>query len=435
LDIYRIAIVGAGPAGYFAAQSLFKAQSTDRTFLIDMIERLPTPWGLVRSGVAPDHQKIKTVSKVFENIAKQDNFRLFANTELGKDISLKDLSEVYDAVILATGASGGKKLGIKGEELQNSFSAAEFVSWYNAHPDFTNLKVNLETETAIIIGSGNVAIDVARMLLIDYEKLEITDIAQHALSIFKGSKIREVIICGRRAPENAAFTSVELRNLIKLENIEISVSHNQLKESNLRISKVKDLDREVENNLHAMSMVLNQSSKSFKRKLEIKFLVTPLEIKGVNHVEEVIFAINKVNDGKVEITNEFFSLKAGLVISAIGYEPIEYQGIEIKNGRIENIAGHIKDNIYVVGWAKRGSVGVIGTNKSDATDVVDLLIKALKVPKKVTGIEGVLQSNHKIINQIGWEKINASEVISGELSGKPRIKESDWNRLINLGTT
>jgi len=435
LDIYRVAIVGAGPAGYFAAQSLFKAQSTNRTFLIDMIERLPTPWGLVRSGVAPDHQKIKTVSKVFENIAKQDNFRLFANTELGKDISLKDLSEVYDAVILATGASGGKKLGIKGEELQNSFSAAEFVSWYNAHPDFTNLKVNLETETAIIIGSGNVAIDVARMLLIDYEKLEITDIAQHALSIFKGSKIREVIICGRRAPENAAFTSVELRNLIKLENIEISVSHKQLKESNLRISKVKDLDREVENNLHAMSMVLNQSSKSFKRKLEIKFLVTPLEIKGVNHVEEVIFAINKVNDGKVEITNEFFSLKAGLVISAIGYEPIKYQGIEIKNGRIENIAGHIKDNIYVVGWAKRGSVGVIGTNKSDATDVVDLLIKDLKVPKKVTGIEGVLQSNHKFINQIGWEKINASEVISGELSGKPRIKESDWNRLINLGTT
>lgn len=145
--------------------------------------------------------------------------------------------------------------------------------------------------------------------------------------------------------------------------------------------------------------------------------------------------MNKVNDGKVEITNEFFSLKAGLVISAIGYEPIEYQGIKIRNGRIENIAGHVKDNIYVVGWAKRGSVGVIGTNKSDATDVVDLLIKALKVPKKVTGIEGVLQSNHKFINQIGWEKINASEVISGELSGKPRIKESDWNRLINLGTT
>ena len=435
MPTYKVAIVGAGPAGYFTAQAFQKAQKDDLSFAIDMIERLPTPWGLVRSGVAPDHQKIKTVSKVFENIAKQDNFRLFANTELGKDISLKDLSEVYDAVILATGASGGKKLGIKGEELQNSFSAAEFVSWYNAHPDFTNLKVNLETETAIIIGSGNVAIDVARMLLIDYEKLEITDIAQHALSIFKGSKIREVIICGRRAPENAAFTSVELRNLIKLENIEISVSHKQLKESNLRISKVKDLDREVENNLHAMSMVLNQSSKSFKRKLEIKFLVTPLEIKGVNHVEEVIFAINKVNDGKVEITNEFFSLKAGLVISAIGYEPIKYQGIEIKNGRIENIAGHIKDNIYVVGWAKRGSVGVIGTNKSDATDVVDLLIKDLKVPKKVTGIEGVLQSNHKFINQIGWEKINASEVISGELSGKPRIKESDWNRLINLGTT
>jgi ferredoxin--NADP+ reductase len=435
LNTYRVAIVGAGPAGYFAAQALFNAQSTDRTFLIDMIERLPTPWGLVRSGVAPDHQKIKTVSKVFEKIAKQDNFRLFANTELGKDISLKDLSEVYDAVILATGASSGKKLGIKGEELQNSFSAAEFVSWYNAHPDFTNLKVNLDTDAAIIIGNGNVAIDIARMLLIDPEKLEPTDIAQHALPIFKSSKIKKVIICGRRTPENAAFTSMEFRNLIKLENFEISVDDNQLKESILRISKVEDLDREVKNNLHAMSMVLNQSSKSSKRKLEIMFLVTPLEFKGINHVEEVVFAINKVNNGKVETTNEIFSLKAQLVISAIGYEPIEYQGIKIKNGRIENIAGHVKDNIFVVGWAKRGSVGVIGTNKSDATDVVDLLLKVLKVPKKTTGIEGVLQSNHKFINQIGWEKINASEVISGELSGKPRIKESDWNSLINLGTT
>ncbi len=435
MNTYRVAIVGAGPAGYFAAQALFNAQSTDRTFLIDMIERLPTPWGLVRSGVAPDHQKIKTVSKVFEKIAKQDNFRLFANTELGKDISLKDLSEVYDAVILATGASSGKKLGIKGEELQNSFSAAEFVSWYNAHPDFTNLKVNLDTDAAIIIGNGNVAIDIARMLLIDPEKLEPTDIAQHALPIFKSSKIKKVIICGRRTPENAAFTSMEFRNLIKLENFEISVDDNQLKESILRISKVEDLDREVKNNLHAMSMVLNQSSKSSKRKLEIMFLVTPLEFKGINHVEEVVFAINKVNNGKVETTNEIFSLKAQLVISAIGYEPIEYQGIKIKNGRIENIAGHVKDNIFVVGWAKRGSVGVIGTNKSDATDVVDLLLKVLKVPKKTTGIEGVLQSNHKFINQIGWEKINASEVISGELSGKPRIKESDWNSLINLGTT
>jgi ferredoxin--NADP+ reductase len=196
LNKFKIAIVGAGPAGYFTAQAFQRSQTHELKFSIDMIERLPTPWGLVRSGVAPDHPKIKNVSKVFEKIAKEDGFRLFANVELGKDISLKDLRESYDAVVLATGSPNGRKLGIKGEDLNNCISAANFVSWYNGHPDFTNVKVDLNTDTAVVIGAGNVAMDVARMLAIDPSELDPTDIAEHALDIFRSSKIKRVIICG-----------------------------------------------------------------------------------------------------------------------------------------------------------------------------------------------------------------------------------------------
>ena len=190
LPTFKIAIVGAGPAGYFTAQAFQNAQDEDLTFAIDMIERLPTPWGLVRSGVAPDHPKIKTVSKVFEKIAKEGKFRLFANVELGKDISLKDLREQYDAVVLSTGSSVGRKLNIPGEDLPNSLSAAEFVPWYNAHPDYVNTEVDLSCDTAVVIGAGNVAMDVARMLAITPGELEGTDVAGHALEKFRESKIR-----------------------------------------------------------------------------------------------------------------------------------------------------------------------------------------------------------------------------------------------------
>ena len=432
---FKIAIVGAGPAGYFAAQALQKAQSQEITFSIDMIERLPTPWGLVRSGVAPDHPKIKTVSKVFEKIAKEDGFRLFANVELGKDVLLKDLREAYDAVVLATGSTTGRKLGIKGEDLPNCLSAADFVPWYNAHPDFTDVKVDLDTDTAVVIGAGNVAMDVARMLAIDPAELDPTDTAEYALAVFKSSKIREVIICGRRGPEHAAFTAPELRDLPKLEHTDVYIDQAQINEANLRVEQMGEVEKDLKNNLEAMRLIAEHSKKGVERKLEIKFLAAPIEIKGSNKVEEIIFAINEVKNGKVSATDKTFSIKAGLVVSAIGYDCVEYPGVKIENGRIANIAGHVEHNIYVTGWAKRGPVGVIGTNKSDSADVVDLIIDSLKEPKNNAGIEGLLKSGHQIIDQVGWEKINASEVISGELAGKPRIKEVDWKRLISLGTT
>ena len=430
---YKIAIVGAGPAGYFTAQAFQKAQSDDLSFAIDMIERLPTPWGLVRSGVAPDHPKIKTVSKVFEKIAKEPNFRLFANVELGKDVSLKDLRDQYDVVVLATGASKGRKLGIKGEELANVLTSAEFVPWYNSHPDYVQTQVDLSCDTAVVIGAGNVAMDVARILAIDPTELDPTDVAEHALAKLKKSNIRTVIICGRRGPEHAAFTAPELRDLPKLENTDVFIDPKQIEEAIKHIGEMDDVEKDLKNNIEAMRAIAEHEKKGVPRKLEIKFLSTPVEIKGNGRVEEIVFQKNKVENGKVIATSETFSVKSRLVISAIGYDSIAYPGISIENGRIKNIAGHVEHNVYAVGWAKRGPTGVIGTNKSDSNDVVDLIIENLNEPKTSEGITGLLKSGHEVIDQIAWEKINASEVISGEIAGKPRVKEVDWKQLISLG--
>jgi ferredoxin--NADP+ reductase len=433
LSAYKIAIVGAGPAGYFTAQAFQNAQTDELTFAIDMIERLPTPWGLVRSGVAPDHPKIKTVSKVFEKIAKDSGFRLFANVELGKDISLKDLRERYDAVVLATGSSKGRKLGIPGEEQSNCISAAEFVPWYNAHPDYVDVDVDLNCDTAVVIGAGNVAMDVARLLAIDPSELDSTDTAEHALVKLKQSKIRKVIICGRRGPEHAAFTAPELRDLPKLEHTDVYIDNEQINQAASRIEQLGEVEKDLKNNLEAMRLIAEHDKKGVERKLEIKFLSAPIEIKGRDKVEEIVFAINEVKDGKVITTDKTITIKAGLVVTAIGYDAVEYAGINIENGRITNIAGHVEHNVYVTGWAKRGPVGVIGTNKSDSNDVVELIISNLTEPKVSEGVSSLLKSGHEIIDQVSWEKINASEVISGEIAGKPRVKEVDWKRLISLG--
>ncbi len=430
---FKIAIVGAGPAGYFTAQAFQNAQHKELSFSIDMIERLPTPWGLVRSGVAPDHPKIKTVSKVFEKIAKEPNFRLFANVELGKDVFLKDLRDQYDAVVLATGASKGRKLGIPGEDLNNSFSAASFVPWYNSHPEYVDTNIDLSCEVAVIIGAGNVAMDVARILAVDPSELDLTDVAEHALTKLKKSNIRRVIICGRRGPEHAAFTTPELRDLRKLENTDVYIDLKQILDAESRNPSSSEIEKDLKNNLEVMKFIANQSKKGVERKLEIKFLATPSEFKGVNKIEEVVFIKNKIENGNVVSSGDKFSIQCGLVISAIGYNSVENSGVRLENGHISNTAGHIEHNLYTTGWAKRGSTGVIGTNKSDSAGVVELIIENLKEPKISEGITYLLKGGHEVIDQFAWEKINAFEVISGQIVGKPRVKEVDWKRLISLG--
>ncbi len=431
---YRIAIVGAGPAGYFAAQALQNLQNEERKFAIDMIERLPTPWGLVRSGVAPDHPKIKTVSKVFEKIATTEGFQLFCNVELGKDISVEDLTKNYDAVVIATGTDKGRKLGIPGENLRGSLSAAEFVPWYNAHPDYVNVDVPLDTDTAVVIGAGNVAMDVARMLALEPRELDCTDTANYALEELHKSAIRTVHIFARRGPEHVAFTSPELRELPKLEHTDVEIGESDIEDALKRVSESEEIPKDVKSNLDAMMAIAKSDKRGNERKLIFHFLASPIEIKGRDRVEEVVFAINEVRNGRVEKTDRTHSVKTGLVISAIGYQAEPITGIPFKSGIVEHENGQvIGTNIFVVGWAKRGPSGVIGTNKSDAAAVMELLTSKLQNPKDYFDLAKYLASQGVVhISQGNWEKLNSVEVSAGESSGKPRVKFTDRKEMLGF---
>ena len=419
---YKVAIVGAGPAGYFAAQALQNLQTDDLQFSIDMIERLPTPWGLVRSGVAPDHPKIKTVSKVFEKVANAGNFRLFGDVELGTDISIEQLKDMYDAVVIATGSAVGKKLGVPGEDLPGSISAAEFVPWYNAHPDFHGVEVPLDCERAVVIGAGNVAMDVARMLALEPSELDATDTADHAIDALKNSAIREVIISARRGPEHAAFTSPELRELPKLEHTNVLMGKTDIEAAIVRAGA--EIEKDVKSNIDAMLLISEKEATAHDRTMKFQFLATPIEFKGSNRVEEVVF--QKTG------SEEKFSIKCGLVITAIGYEAASIPGIPYERGKVVNNEGRVGENLYVVGWAKRGPSGVIGTNKSDASDVMKFLVEDLKSAKSNGDITDLL-ADKSHVSQAKWEAINASEIAAGEPLGKPRKKAVTREELLSLG--
>ncbi|ASY19336.1 ferredoxin--NADP+ reductase [Candidatus Planktophila vernalis] len=420
MPLFKVAIVGAGPAGYFAAQALHNQQNEDRTFAIDMIERLPTPWGLVRSGVAPDHPKIKTVSKVFEKIAADPNFRLFANIEIGSEISVAQLKEKYDAVVIATGSHLGKSLGIPGEELPGSLSAADFVPWYNSHPDYVDVKVPLDCDTAVVIGAGNVAMDVARMLALEPSELDPTDTADHAIDAFKASAVRDVYISARRGPEHAAFTSPELRELPKLEHTNVVINKADIDAAIVRAGA--EPEKEVKSNLDAMLLIAESQKSEHERTMRFLFQHTPKQILGTDRVEGVVYS---TPSGDVTI-------KCGLVITAIGYQAAGIDGVPFENGKVVNIDGRVNENLYVVGWAKRGPSGVIGTNKSDAAAVVELMISDLKTPKAAGDISQLL-THQVVVDQSAWQKINEAEVAAGEPKGKPRVKSVKRDELLKLG--
>ena len=417
LEIYKVAIVGAGPAGYFAAQALQNLATNERSFEIDMIERLPTPWGLVRSGVAPDHPKIKSVAKVFEKIAADEKFRLFANVEIGSDISIAQLKDKYDAVIIATGSSLGKTLGIPGEELRGSMSSATFVPWYNAHPDFAGIDTPLDSDTAVVIGAGNVAMDAARILALEPSELDPTDTADHAINAFKESNIRKVYISARRGPEHAAFTSPELRELPKLEHTNVIINKTDIDAAIDRVGD--DVEKDVKSNLDAMLLIAENPKTEHERTMQFLFHHTPKEILGTDRVEGVVFS---TPNGEVTV-------KCGLVITAIGYQAQTIQGVPYENGRVVNSEGRVIDNLYVVGWAKRGPSGVIGTNKSDAAAVIDLLTEELVHPKNAGDISELL-THQVVITQDHWHKINQAEITAGEAKGKPRVKSVERTELL-----
>ena len=416
---YTVAIIGAGPAGYFAAQALHNMQNEERTFAIDIIERLPTPWGLVRSGVAPDHPKIKTVSKVFEKIAADPNFRLFANIEIGSEITIAQLQEKYDAVIIATGSSLGKKLGIPGENLPGSMSAADFVPWYNAHPDFADVDVPFDCDTAVVIGAGNVAMDVARMLALEPTELDPTDTADHAIASFKNSAVRDVYISARRGPEHVAFTSPELRELPKLEHTNVLIHKGDIEAAIIRAGDTPE--KEVKSNLDAMLLIADAQKTHHARTMHFLFAHTPKEIIGSDRVEGVVYST----------PNGDVTIKCGLVITAIGYQAQAIDGVPYENGKVVNTDGRVKENMYVVGWAKRGPTGVIGTNKSDSAAVMELLVEDLQSPKNAGDISGLL-THQVVVSQERWQKINEAEVAAGQVKGKPRVKSIKHRELLKL---
>jgi ferredoxin--NADP+ reductase len=387
-----------------------------------MIERLPTPWGLVRSGVAPDHPKIKTVSKAFEKVANEPNFRLFGNVELGSDLTIEQLRERYDAVVIATGSALGKTLGIPGEDLPGSMSAATFVPWYNAHPDFKDEAIDLSCDTAVVIGAGNVAMDVARILALEPSELDPTDTADHAIEIFKKSSIRTVVISARRGAEDAAFTSPELRELPKLEHTNVEISKQDIEDALARVGT--EIEKDTKSNLDAMLLIAEREATNHDRTMKFQFLATPVEIKGNGRVEEVIF---KKTGG-----DETFSIKCGLVVTAIGYQAAPLEGIPYENGKVVNVDGRVAPETYVVGWAKRGPSGVIGTNKSDAADVMKLLVEDLKSPKNAGDISDVITHN-RVVTQSHWQAINEAEIAAGEPVGKPRRKAVVREELLKLG--
>ncbi len=430
---YKVAIVGAGPAGYFTAQALQNSQSDELKFEIDMIERLPTPWGLVRSGVAPDHPKIKTVAKVFEKIASDPGFRLFGNIELGKDVTLAELKDAYDVVVIATGSALGRKLGIPGEELRGSISAADFVPWYNGHPDSTHIDVPLDGGVAVVIGAGNVAMDCARILAIDPLELDTTDVAPHALAALHESKIRKVHIAARRGAEHASFTSPELRDLPKLEHTDVHINADEIQAATARALAKGDIEKDLKSNLDAMQAIADHPHSGHERSLDLHFLLAPKEIVGTDKVQGITFSINKVEGDKVVDTGETHTISCSLVISAIGYHAAPLAGVPADMGKVKNVDGRVDENLYVVGWAKRGPSGVIGTNKSDAAAVVELIVSDLKSPKKSTNIDEILPITNEVITQEKWSRINAAEIAAGEAVGKPRLKEVSREKLLSLG--
>jgi ferredoxin--NADP+ reductase len=430
---YRVAIVGAGPAGYFTALAFNNAINDQQTFMIDMFDRLPTPWGLVRSGVAPDHPKIRTVTKVFEKIASEPNYRYFGNVELGRDLHISDLENIYDVVVLATGTSLGKKLGIPGEDLPGCISAADFVPWYNGHPDYANVNPPLKGKYAIVIGAGNVAMDCGRMLALAPHELNSTDIADHALEVFHQSAIRDVTIIGRRGPEHAAFTSPELRELPKLIETDVFIREDQITDAIHRVGVRLESEKDLRANLDAMHEISKAERRGNERKLSLAFLLTPLEVLGNGRVERVKFAVNKVVGDEVVKSDEIIELPCDLLITAIGYEGAVIPGVVNERGRIANNEGKIREGVYVVGWAKRGPSGVIGTNKSDSSEVVKKILSELPATPKGNVDFSAHLDGDKIVTHEGWSAINLAEISAGAELGRPRRKVVSWSELLSLG--
>ncbi len=444
----RIAIVGLGPSGAYAAGHLLANSEVD--FRVDVFEKLPTPWGLVRAGVAPDHPNIKSVTRIYEKTAEHPRLNYFGNVELGRDLTREELLERYHAVIYAVGTPGDRTMSISGEELRGSAAATSFVGWYNGHPDHRDDRFDLSCRRAVVIGNGNVALDVARMLTLSPAELRRSDMADHAIAALERSAIEEIVVVGRRGPEQAAFTNPELRELAELAAADVAVDAAEVsvpgEYRELKPSKTS------QRNLALLQEYARRPNGGRGKRIALRFLLSPTRILGDERVEAVELVRNGLErreDGSLGArpTGAHAILRAGLVLRAIGYRgrPIPGVPFDQRRGLIANqwgrIAGpggsHTRE--YVVGWAKRGSSGVIGTNKKCALETVRVLIQdmvagRLAVPlRDQPTVEDLLRSRQpQVVGYADWELIDAHEQALGRPYGRPRVKLTRVREMIDV---
>jgi ferredoxin--NADP+ reductase len=448
---YHVAIVGSGPSGYFAAASLLKFADTtdDADVRVDMLEMLPTPWGLVRSGVAPDHPKIKSISAQFEKTANDPRFRFFGNIVVGDHVQAAELAERYDAVIYAVGAQSDRSLGIPGEDLPGSVAAVDFVGWYNAHPHFEEMAPDISSGRAVVVGNGNVALDVARILVTDPDVLGTTDIADHALQSLHERGVEEVLIVGRRGPLQAPFTTLELRELGHLEGLgDVDVIVDPADLADISDADLEAASKTVRNNIKVLRGYAEQESRGAKRRIVFRFRTSPIEIKGDGRVESIVLGRNKlVNDnGRIvaKDTGEREEVPAQLVVRAVGYRGVPTPGLPFdeRSGTIPHADGRVEGsrNEYVVGWIKRGPTGVIGSNKSDSQETVDTLISDLRdASLSDVGadysdelVKWLVERQPKLITDDHWKLIDDHERSAGEPHGRPRVKVTSVAELLRI---
>lgn len=424
---FRVAVVGAGPAGLYAADELLKHPEIS----VDVFDRLPTPYGLVRAGVAPDHEHTKQVEKLFRQIESQPGFRYFLGVEIGKDLSHAELTARYHAVLYTVGAASDKALGIAGDDLPGSLSATDFVGWYNGHPDKQDLAVALDQERVVIVGNGNVALDCARILAEDPVLLERTDIATLPLEVLRRSQVREVVVLGRRGPAQAAFTMPELVGLAGHDgvNVVIDTGDHELVGDDAKAQLLRELAR--------------RPLDPAKRTIVLRFYAAPVAVRGRERVTGIEVGRNRLVADEYGVpravpTGETETLAAGLLLRAVGYHglPVADLPYDARTGTVPNERGRVIPGVYVAGWVKRGPTGFIGTNKTDAEETVDRILDDLDagvIPEPVgttQGLRGIIRNRQPgMVDLAGWQAIDAEERRRGEASGRPRVKIVDVDEM------
>ena len=442
---FRVAVVGSGPAGFYTAEHLLKRRPS-LDVAVDMYERLPVPFGLVRFGVAPDHQKIKSATRAFERTAADPAFRFFGNVEIGRPLSVEELLRHYHAVCFATGAETDRRMGVPGEDLVGSHTATEFVAWYNGHPDYRDREFDLSAERVAVVGVGNVAVDVARILCRLHEEIARTDIADHALDALAASRVREVYVLGRRGPAQAAFTNAEVRELGELAGADIEVVPEEIALDPLSQEDVaRSDDRTLERKLDILQSFVGRAPAGHPRKLVLRFLVSPTELLGddagrVRAIRIVHNELHRSDDGTLRPrpTDRYEELPVDLVFRSVGYRGVAVPGVPFddRSGRIPNDRGRVLSEsggpavpgLYASGWIKRGPSGVIGTNKPDAGEtaeavVEDLAAGVLSVAEDVAALGALLRERcPAVLSFDDWKRVDAFETARGAAAGRPRVK-------------